>query len=93
MSKSPARPFTDRIKTFMPRTSPLNTSQKQGMREFAPAMQLTLADGTLKPEPVFGRQAPLTVEIGFGMGQTLIEMAQAAPARVSRREHHTRDVA
>jgi tRNA (guanine-N7-)-methyltransferase len=81
MSESPARPFTDRIKTFMPRTSPLNTSQKQGMSDFAPKMQLTLAQGKLNPEAVFGRRAPLTIEIGFGMGQTLIEMAQAAPER------------
>lgn len=28
---------------------------------------------------VFGRQAPLTLEIGFGMGHSLLEMAQATP--------------
>lgn len=87
MSDTPAspekakRPFTERIKTFMPRTSPLNTSQQRGMDEFSPRYVLTLAGGAFDPQAVFGRVAPLTLEIGFGMGQTLIEMAQAAPER------------
>jgi tRNA (guanine-N7-)-methyltransferase len=78
---SSQRPFTERIKTFMPRTSPLNTSQQRGMEEFASRYELKLSDGLLDPVKVFGRQAPLTLEIGFGMGQTLIAMAEAAPER------------
>jgi tRNA (guanine-N7-)-methyltransferase len=30
-------------------------------------------------DQVFGRSAPRTLEIGFGMGHSLLEMAQAAP--------------
>lgn len=82
MSDTPApRPFTERIKTFMPRSSPLNTSQQRGLDEFSARYVLTLAQGSFVPEQVFGRQAPLTLEIGFGMGKTLVEMAQAAPER------------
>lgn len=82
MSDTPApRPFTERIKTFMPRSSPLNTSQQRGLDEFSARYVLTLAQGPFVPEQVFGRQAPLTLEIGFGMGKTLVEMAQAAPER------------
>lgn len=82
MSDTPApRPFTERIKTFMPRSSPLNTSQQRGLDEFSARYVLTLAQGSFVPEQVFGRQAPLTLEIGFGMGKTLVEMAQAAPDR------------
>lgn len=75
------RPFTERIKTFMPRSSPLNSSQQRGLDEFAQHVLLRLADGPLQPGAVFGREAPLTVEIGFGMGQTLVQMAEAAPER------------
>jgi len=32
-------------------------------------------------DALFGRQAPVTLEIGFGMGQSLLEMAAAAPER------------
>lgn len=82
MSDTPApRPFTERIKTFMPRSSPLNTSQQRGLDEFSARYVLTLAQGPFVPEQVFGRQAPLTLEICFGMGKTLVEMAQAAPER------------
>ncbi|MEL0029026.1 MAG: hypothetical protein VW625_10300, partial [Perlucidibaca sp.] len=77
MSDTPEkRPFTERIRTFMPRSSPLNTSQQRGLDEFSLQYLLKLADGPLAPSAVFGRQAPLTVEIGFGMGQTLVQMAE-----------------
>lgn len=75
------RPFSERIRTFMPRSSPLNTSQQRGLDEFAPRYVLTLTQGPLDPATVFGRQAPLTVEIGFGMGHTLVQMAEEAPER------------
>lgn len=82
MSDTPTpRPFTERIKTFMPRSSPLNSSQQRGLAEFAPHYLLTLADGALDPQATFGRSAPLTLEIGFGMGHTLVQMAEAAPER------------
>lgn len=32
-------------------------------------------------ETVFGRRAPVTLEIGFGMGQSLLQMAQQSPER------------
>ena len=36
-------------------------------------------DGPVAFERVFGRQAPLVLEIGFGMGQSLVAMARATP--------------
>lgn len=30
---------------------------------------------------LFGREAPVVLEIGFGMGASLVEMAQAAPEK------------
>lgn len=81
-SEHPSAPsFRRGIKTFMPRSSPLNASQQQGLAAFAPRYLLRLADGPLQAAQVFGRVAPLTVEIGFGMGQSLVEMAAAAPDR------------
>lgn len=74
-------PFTTRIKTFMHRSSPLNASQQRGMDEFSARYALAISDGPFDAQRVFGRVAPLTLEIGFGMGQTLIEMAMAAPER------------
>ena len=36
-------------------------------------------DGMLNVEQTFGRSGPLVLEIGFGMGQSLLAMAEAAP--------------
>jgi hypothetical protein len=32
---------------------------------------------------LFGREAPVTLEIGFGMGASLVAMAKAARSRIS----------
>lgn len=75
------KPFMRRIQTFMRRSSPFTTSQKQGMEEFAPRFLLPRNREAFDQKAVFGREAPLTVEVGFGMGHTLAEMAKAAPER------------
>jgi len=70
-----------RIQTFMRRSSPFTTSQKQGMADFAPQFLLLRSRDAFDQNAVFGREAALTVEVGFGMGYTLAEMAKAAPER------------
>lgn len=74
-------PFRRRIQTFMRRSSPFTASQKQGREEFAPRFLLPRSRDAFDQKAVFGREAPLTVEVGFGMGHTLAEMALAAPER------------
>lgn len=70
-----------RILTFMKRSSAFTTSQKQGLEQYGGRYLLSMEDHTFDQEAVFGRMAPLTVEIGFGMGYSLVQMAQAAPER------------
>ena len=41
---------------------------------------LEIGDGPLDFDTVFGRAGPRVLEIGFGMGQSLVAMAAAAPA-------------
>ena len=86
MSQSEVSPLPDvpeehkrRILTFMKRSSAMTTSQKQGLEQYGSRFLLSFQDGTFDPVAVFGRNAPLTVEIGFGMGYSLVAMAQAAP--------------
>lgn len=74
--------FMRRIQTFMRRSSALTASQRQGVEEFAPRFQLKRPEsGLLDIAAAFGREAPLTFEVGFGMGFSLVEMALAAPER------------
>lgn len=81
MTENADAPFMRRIQTFMRRSSPFTATQKQGMAEFAPRFLLPRSREPFNAAEIFGREAPLTVEIGFGMGYSLAEMAQAAPER------------
>ena len=67
------------IVTFMRRSSPLNTSQRSALEQYDHLI-LQYPVGDLRqhfPNPA----RPLTVEIGFGMGRSLVLMAKANPER------------
>jgi tRNA (guanine-N7-)-methyltransferase len=57
----------------------MTTAQRRALEEGLPRFGLSREDGMLDAETVFGRSGPLVLEIGFGMGQSLVEMAAAAP--------------
>ncbi|MEN9430151.1 MAG: hypothetical protein RJA86_1010 [Pseudomonadota bacterium] len=76
-----AKPYPRRIMTFMRRSSVFTTSQQQGIDEFGEHYLLETEGKAFDAAAIFGRVAPLTVEIGFGMGYSLITMAEAAPDR------------
>ncbi len=67
------------IKSYVMRAGRMTDGQQRGLDEGWPKFGLLLADGLRDFDQVFGRQAPRTLEIGFGMGQSLLEMAKAAP--------------
>lgn len=53
-------------------------AQKRALEELWQYYGIT-EEGALAPDALFGRQAPLHLEIGFGMGDALLEMARAHP--------------
>lgn len=67
------------IKSFVMRAGRMTPGQQRGLDDGWPRYGLELDDGPLDIGQLFGRDAPVTFEIGFGMGQSLLEMAQAAP--------------
>lgn len=68
-----------RIKSFVLRQGRLSASQQRAIDENWPKYGLTIEHGQLDFAEVFGREAPTIVEIGFGMGKSLAEMAEANP--------------
>ena len=64
-----------RIRSFVLRTGRMTAGQQRGMDEFWPKWGLTLEQGMIDPKTVFKREAPLVIEIGFGMGHSLFEQA------------------
>ncbi|WP_136254822.1 tRNA (guanosine(46)-N7)-methyltransferase TrmB [Onishia niordana] len=67
------------IKSYVLRAGRMTQAQTRGLEEVWPRLGLTLDDGPQEPASLFGRQAPLVVEIGFGMGGSLIEQAETHP--------------
>lgn len=71
--------ITRRIKSFVLRQGRLSNAQQNAIDTQWPKFGLTLKDELLDLTEIFGRDAPTIVEIGFGMGKSLAEMAEANP--------------
>ncbi|MBW7013588.1 tRNA (guanosine(46)-N7)-methyltransferase TrmB [Pseudomonas sp. N040] len=61
------------------RSGRMTEGQQRGLDQGWPQFGLEPAAGLQDFDQVFGRSAPRTFEIGFGMGQATLEMAAAAP--------------
>ena len=60
------------IKSFVMRAGRMTEGQQRGLDQGWPKFGLELADGARDFDEVFGRQAPRTFEIGFGMGHATL---------------------
>ncbi|MGE4416616.1 MAG: tRNA (guanosine(46)-N7)-methyltransferase TrmB, partial [Marinobacterium sp.] len=70
-----------RVRSFVVRAGRMTEGQQRSLDQNWPRYGLELADGRLDYAEVFGREAPVVLEIGFGMGDSLIEMARQAPEK------------
>lgn len=69
------------LKSFVLRQGRLTTGQKQALETQWPLFGVEFTGEPLDFKEVFGREAPITLEIGFGNGASLAQMATAAPER------------
>ena len=67
-----------RVRSFVRREGRLTPGQQRALDDLWPRYGLS-AQEKLDPLAVFGRVAPLTLEIGFGNGASLAEMATREP--------------
>ncbi|MFF0121971.1 tRNA (guanosine(46)-N7)-methyltransferase TrmB [Micromonospora arida] len=81
----PAVPPASRtIRTFHPRRGRMSDRQTDALSRLWPAYGLDVPDGPVLPvdlADLFGRRAPVVLEIGSGMGDTTAAMAAADPDR------------
>ncbi|MFP5505162.1 MAG: tRNA (guanosine(46)-N7)-methyltransferase TrmB [Gammaproteobacteria bacterium] len=66
------------VRSFVRREGRITRSQQRALEELLPRFGLEPA-GLLDLDGAFGRSAPRTLEIGFGNGASLAQMAAAAP--------------
>lgn len=77
----PTKPeFKDKsIRSFVIRAGRMTDGQRKAFEIAWKEFGLSLFDGAINPEEIFNRQAPLVVEVGFGMGDSLLEMCKNEP--------------
>ena len=72
-------PFMRTIKSYVLRAGRTTTGQAKAYEQFGPRNLLTYAPVALDATVAFGRNAPLILEIGFGMGEATAHIAKVRP--------------
>lgn len=76
-----------KVRSFVLREGRLTNAQERALRELWPRFGVEYVGHTVEPAPFFARPAapsvaaPLVLEIGYGMGGSLLAMAQAEPEK------------
>jgi tRNA (guanine-N7-)-methyltransferase len=69
------------IRSFVTRAGRITEAQQRALAELWPKYGIEFAPEPLEPRALYGRDAPRTLEIGFGNGENLAALAQAHPER------------
>ena len=67
------------IRSYVLRQGRTTPSQKLSLEKLLPIFGISFSNEPLYPKEIFGRIAPLVLEIGSGMGETTAEIAKANP--------------
>lgn len=70
-----------KIRSFVRREGRLTPGQQRALTDLWPKFGIPFTDGKLAFNTIFGNSNPVTLEIGFGNGESLAKMAAAAPER------------
>jgi tRNA (guanine-N7-)-methyltransferase len=67
------------VRSYVLRQGRMSPAQTRALAELLPRFGIDYASAPLAFEQVFGRAAPVILEVGFGMGETTAAIAQAHP--------------
>lgn len=79
MTDSEKKPVHRTIRSFVRRTGRMTPGQQNAVERLWPRFGLDFSNHAIDAPSLFGRTAPLVVEIGFGNGESLVEYASAHP--------------
>ena len=77
----PERHQERQIRSFVMRAGRMTDSQRKAYERLLPIYGLTLEKGVKGLEGAFDNEGDVVFEIGFGMGDSLVDMAKAAPEK------------
>lgn len=75
------QPFQRKIRSFVMRAARMTDGQKKSLDQNWEKYGLLMQNGKLNLEQTFDRAADTVLEIGFGMGDSFVDMAKAAPGK------------
>ncbi len=79
--QKPANLEDRHVRSYVIRQGRITNAQKDALQRLGPKYIVSIDQDNLKQpldfEEIFGRKAPLAVEIGFGMGRSFVQMAAA----------------
>jgi len=78
-AQAPHSPGATHIRSFVHRRGHITQGQREALETLLDKWSIPYADRRLDLDAAFGRQAPTVLEIGFGMGETSQQIAQARP--------------
>ena len=67
------------IRSFVKRRGHISAAQQRALENALPKYKVEYAPQLWNPVAIFGREAPLVLEIGCGMGETTAAIAEACP--------------
>lgn len=67
------------VRSYVLRTGRITRAQRRALDELLPCWGIPYAPARLDLDQAFGRRAPRVLEIGYGNGDTLIELAATSP--------------
>ena len=73
--------YMRKIRSFVKREGRMTNRQSTAIENLWPTMGVDYQEEMLDFTALFGREGPVVLEIGFGMGKSLIEMAKNAPEK------------
>lgn len=73
--------FKRKVRSFVRREGRLTPGQQRALDKWLPKYGIPDGNGMLDFQEIFGRPARVTLEIGFGNGDTLLELASQHPER------------
>jgi tRNA (guanine-N7-)-methyltransferase len=73
--------YMRKIRSFVKREGRMTNRQQTAIDTLWETMGVDYQEKTINFNELFGREAPVVLEIGFGMGKSLIEMAKNAPEK------------
>ena len=72
-------PHHRKIRSFVQRAGRTTAAQKRALEQLMPRYGIPFQQCAIAPEEIFGRRAPLVLDIGFGDGTALLTLAANHP--------------